>query len=108
MQRRNVSKTFSRAVTEFPEGVNKFTRLVGPTRKLRLWYSQVLADLDYEFIVDLGMSRDRRTTILFWVDPPRMTAAFAKKDASVLLEITDQITPLHAAMGASSKVGPAI
>ena len=56
---------------------------------------EVFADLAGEEVVDLAVSRNSRGLALRPIDLDGVFAALSMKRAAVLLEVFDQISPLH-------------
>ncbi len=63
---------------------------------LRFGNAQVAADFAHERIGDFRMTRHRRATVIHWITPPRMPAAFANQRAAVPPKMRKQFVPFHA------------
>lgn len=64
---------------------------------MRIWLVlQFLEDVMREMLVDLAMTRKRLAGSSFRILIPIVAAAVADKDASVFLNLTDEVEPFHA------------
>lgn len=54
------------------------------------------ANLDGRWMLDLAVARDTRTLPILFVDEDGMAASFPQQSAPVLLEVANQVGPLHA------------
>ena len=62
---------------------------------LRLGDFEITADLPRKEVIDLAMTRDGRYLPAESIDVHGVASALAKEDASVCLEMPDQVTALH-------------
>jgi len=65
--------------------------------ELRLYNTEVPADLPGKQIINLGVSRDRAPTPIRRITPPGVLRALPHQSAAVGGQMREQSTPLHAA-----------
>jgi hypothetical protein len=63
--------------------------------------TEILTYLLNQMILDLAVSRDRRTAILGRIQPPRMTTTFSHKDIPVLPQMLEKVVSLHTVRSSS-------
>jgi hypothetical protein len=64
--------------------------------------AEIATDFLREVVVDLIVPRHRRPRTGLWVVPPRVVRSFAQEPAPVLRQMTQEVDPLHTAIGSSS------
>jgi hypothetical protein len=70
-------------------------------RRLWLLDPEVLADLPRKELVDLVVPRHGGSALGPWLSPPGVIATLANERASILLQVAQQIPPLHPTNGSS-------
>ncbi len=70
-------------------------------------YTQILANLPSQIVVDFGMSGNRGSLVQRGILPPGMPTTLTKKIAAMTAEVPKQLLTLHRAICSSSNLSPA-
>ncbi|TWU47154.1 hypothetical protein Poly51_49520 [Rubripirellula tenax] len=69
---------------------------------LRIWDSEIATDFPGKMIGDFTMTRQRRPRASHGLAPPRMTAALADQNATVVHTMSNEVATFHGWIATSS------